>query len=99
MAPADPDHGRGSRTTKGRACPCIRTRRNRRGHEQSLGLQVAALHPGLELLEHHPLVQRVLVDNDDAIRILGDNVAGVDLQGAVGLADRRQLLTIHTGRQ
>ena len=51
------------------------------GDEPALGFEGAALEAGEELLVHDPLVQSVLIDDDQAVVALGDEVAVVELDG------------------
>ena len=53
------------------------------GHEQPLRFQLAGEDLLAELLVQNPLVQGVLVDDDHALVVLGDQVAVVNLKAEV----------------
>jgi hypothetical protein len=67
-------------------------------HEQPLRFQRPIADALLELLEHHALVQGVLIDDDHAIVILRDEVAGMNLHHAVDGSQPRQLCFIAVAR-
>ena len=52
--------------------------------QQPLRFERPARDAGEQLLVHDPLVQRVLVDDDQPVVALGDEVAVVELDGAGG---------------
>lgn len=54
------------------------------GHEEALAFEVASEDAVQQVFEHHALVECVLIDDDDAFFVLGDDVGVVDLEEAVG---------------